>query len=324
MTGTTQSSPHCAGCGNYIDDEDVFCSNCGREAPRPADAPAAAIEGGFVGFDCETCGASMTFDSEAEGLLCAFCGSVSLKRQSHPTGRIKAQSYLPFAVHRPAAIQAFEAWIGRGFFRPAGIKAAARVVSMRAIYLPFWSFHARTHTYYTADSSRTPAFARASWCPVFGEMTGEYSNVLVPASGSLTPVELAAMEPFDFEQRQPYDREALRDYVVEDFGLSRRAARPRARAILTERERIAASGHVPGTSRNVHVNPLFGDMRSDPVLLPIWINAYRYQDITYRFIVNGQTGRITGSAPFSYAKLAALILGIVIILAVFAAVASKV
>ena len=97
-------------------------------------------------FDCATCGASMTFDAEAQGLHCAFCGSVTLERQANPTGRIKAESYLPFEVTRERATREFETWIQKGFCRPFGIKDAARVVSMRPVYVPCWNFRAKTNT----------------------------------------------------------------------------------------------------------------------------------------------------------------------------------
>ncbi len=322
-TESKKAHPSCSGCGNYIDEEDLFCGNCGRETPTREDNGSSVIEQGFIGFDCETCGASMTYDAEAQGLRCAFCGSVTLKKQSSPTGRIKAESYMPFEVSRESATQCFEAWIQKGFFRPFGIKEAARVVSMRSVYVPCWNFRAKAHSYFAGDSSRTPTFARASWCPVFGERNGEQRDVLVTASGSLTQAEIAAIEPFDFERCRPYERDSMRDFAVEDFGLSRRGARTRARAAMTERERALAASEVPGSSRNVRINTLFTDFRSDPVLLPVWINAYRYKNETFRFLINGQTRRLTGRAPFSYAKLALLILAIAAVALVIAAVISK-
>ena len=46
-------------------------------------------------------------------------------------------------------------------------------------------------------------------------------------------------------------------------------------------------------------------------LLPVWIMAYCYKDQVHRFLVNGQTGQCTGTAPTSYAKIASVV-GIVI------------
>ncbi|MBI4604006.1 MAG: hypothetical protein HY721_18780 [Planctomycetes bacterium] len=316
----SEGALRCEGCRNLIDEEDLFCSNCGRQAPERAGGARDEIEEGFIGFDCETCGASLTYDAEAEGLRCAFCGSVTLKRQPQATGRIKAETYLPFDVPREQAVKAFERWISRSFFRPFGFKEGARIVDLRAVYVPAWCFRARTHTYYAGDSSRTPPLARADWCPVAGERSGELADVLVPASGMLSQEELAAIEPFDFARRRPYRREELRAHAVEDFGLSRRGARPRARALMLEAERRLAAELIPGSSRNVRVNTLFTDIRSSPVLLPIWINAYRFRETTYRFLVNGQTGELVGRAPFSLAKLGIVVAAAAAVLAAAAAV----
>jgi DNA-directed RNA polymerase subunit RPC12/RpoP len=313
----------CEGCGNYLDPEELFCSNCGRETPGGEAGKRSEVELGFIGFRCETCGATLTYDAEEEGLRCSFCGSVTLKRDSSPTGRIRPEWYVPFEVPREKALRSFEGWISRGFFRPFGFKEKARVVSMRAVYIPFWTFRAKTRTYYAGDSSQTPAFARADWCPVFGERDGEVTDVLVCASGSLHPDEVSAIAPFDFSRRRPYRREEVRSCPVEDFGLSRRGGRPRARALMLKRERSLSAEAIPGSSRNVHVNTLFFDLRSEPVLLPVRLNAYRFQEETYRFLVNGQTGELVGRAPFSYAKLGLVVLLVLAIALAITAIASR-
>ncbi|MCA9615592.1 MAG: hypothetical protein KC586_22705, partial [Myxococcales bacterium] len=61
------------------------------------------------------------------------------------------------------------------------------------------------------------------------------------------------------------------------------------------------------------------------VLLPLWIAAYRYQDKTFRFLVNGQTGEVQGEAPTSWFKVVMVIAIVVAIIAgiVFAVRASK-
>ena len=79
------------------------------------------------------------------------------------------------------------------------------------------------------------------------------------------------------------------------------------------------SEYVPGTARNVHVNVQITDMAGEPVLLPVWIMAYRFRDQLYRFLVNGQTGRATGQAPLSMAKIFAAIAIALLIIAVFVA-----
>jgi hypothetical protein len=54
------------------------------------------------------------------------------------------------------------------------------------------------------------------------------------------------------------------------------------------------------------------------VLLPVWLANYRYHEKVFRVIVNGRTGEIMGDRPYSWAKIALLVIGI--ILAIVAAV----
>ncbi len=46
------------------------------------------------------------------------------------------------------------------------------------------------------------------------------------------------------------------------------------------------------------------------VLLPIWMAAYKYNGKTYRFVVNGQTGRVQGERPWSIWKITFAVLAV--------------
>jgi len=68
----------------------------------------------------------------------------------------------------------------------------------------------------------------------------------------------------------------------------------------------------------MQVNVRILNMSSQPVLLPIWIMAYRYKKQVYRVLINGQTGKLAGGAPFAYGKLAAIITAVIVVLALIA------
>jgi hypothetical protein len=57
---------------------------------------------------------------------------------------------------------------------------------------------------------------------------------------------------------------------------------------------------------------LVEDLTSEPVLLPVWINAYRWKERVFRFLVNGQTGAVIGQAPRSWVKVAVLVLVVLV------------
>ena len=44
------------------------------------------------------------------------------------------------------------------------------------------------------------------------------------------------------------------------------------------------------------------------ILLPVWLAAYKYRGQTYRFVVNGQTGKVQGERPYSAIKIAFAVL----------------
>jgi len=223
---------------------------------------------------------------------------------------------VPFAVQQADAIATMRKWLGSSFWRPGDLSEQAMVVSMTPVYVPYWVFQAETHTYWTADSSHTPPGACASWYPASGQHEGKCDGLLVGASSVLTAAETSAICPFDLAPALPPDKVDLVNATFERFTVPRKYARPLASQGFEEIEREACRQSVAGNARNLHVNVRITDLTSRPMLLPVWIMAYRYQDRVFRFLANGQTGRSTGQAPTSWRKIAAVavIVAIVVLL----------
>ncbi len=79
MASTLQK---CTVCGALLDEEDLFCANCGTEAPQPEGAQEKShTQIATHNFACEGCGASMSYDASAQTLRCPFCGSEKLHEE---------------------------------------------------------------------------------------------------------------------------------------------------------------------------------------------------------------------------------------------------
>ena len=349
----------CSVCGAVLDEEDLFCPNCGTEAPsspsprgegqgeeaatedrstsdkgqevpdkgqgvavkgqpatdnkqRTADKPPATHLA-TCNFTCRGCGASMSYDASAQTLRCPFCGSEQLEKKPDAK-EIAPDGVVPFVVTRDQAVESMRKWLGQGFWRPGDLATSAAVVKMTPIYVPYWVFDADTHTYWTADSSHTPAGARADWYPVCGQHEGQYAGLLVGASAALTGAETAAICPFDLAPAVAPEKVDLQNITFERFTVPRKYARPLARQGLESLESGACEELVPGKCRNMHVNLRITNLASRPMLVPVWIMAYRYRDQVFRFLANGQSGRSTGQAPVSYRKIGAAIAIVAIII----------
>jgi hypothetical protein len=90
----------------------------------------------------------------------------------------------------------------------------------------------------------------------------------------------------------------------------------RAAALVEQSEAVQAQQSIPGTIRNLSTNVRIQDMRSIPLLLPIWILVYQYKNQPYRVLVNGQSGEVYGTAPFSYVKLTGVVAGLIALIVV--------
>jgi hypothetical protein len=86
-----------------------------------------------------------------------------------------------------------------------------------------------------------------------------------------------------------------------------------AQAILEQQASRTVQSTIRGNVRNLRVNLFLRNMKSTPLLLPVWIMVYHYKQKPYRVLINGQTGEVTGAAPFSGTKLAVVIAAVLAI-----------
>jgi hypothetical protein len=150
-----------------------------------------------------------------------------------------------------------------------------------------------------------------------GTRRGEYQGILVGASGTLTPLEIKEIAPFDLNDSVAPESLDLSNIIVEEFRVTRRDARGQAAFYVEQLESTQSEQVVPGNIRNLNVNVRLQSMRSEPVLLPIWIMVYQYRNQPFRVLVNGQTGEVYGVAPFSYAKLTGVVAGMFLLVLAF-------
>ncbi|MEN8892183.1 MAG: primosomal protein N' (replication factor Y) - superfamily II helicase, partial [Planktotalea arctica] len=71
---------------------------------------------------------------------------------------------------------------------------------------------------------------------------------------------------------------------------------------------------IGGDRQRVHsIGTDICDVTFKHILLPVWLAAYKYRGKTYRFVVNGSTGRVQGERPYSIWKITfAVLLGLII------------
>lgn len=285
---------------------------------------------------CSTCGATVSFTGQATSTVCDFCGSPHVLQQESNRNLIRPESLVPFRVEANVAQQKFKDWLGGLWFRPGDLKARAAVGQINGVYVPYWTFDARVDSRWNAqagyhyyvdetytDSSgkkQTRKVQKTNWEPANGQRTDRYDDVLVPASKGLPPGLAEKMRTFDTTKLAPYQASYLSGWRAEEYGVELGEGWNKAAGTIGSSQRQRCSGDVPGdTQRSLQVNNTFSERTFKHVLLPLFIASYLYKQKTYRFLVNGQTGEVTGTAPYSWVKITLFILMILVIVGGIAA-----
>lgn len=292
---------------------------------------------------CETCGAISEHDPRIAASDCAFCGSDQLHLYDATEDLIRPESVLPFAVDKGKAAGDFKGWVSGLWFRPNALKKLARLAKVDGVYVPCWTFDANAssrwraeagHYYYETEhytemvdgkpQRKTRQVRKTRWVPASGSRRDSFDDVLISASTGLEQKLFDGLLPFDLGQLRGYDTQYLAGFTAERYQLGLDDGFQVARKKMDSDIHAACVRDCPGdTHRNMRVNTVYSDETFKHILLPIWIAAYDYQGKVYRYLVNGQTGKLHGTAPYSAFKIAAAVLAALIIIGVIIALASQ-
>lgn len=344
--GLSVSEFPCSECGastTWDPDADALaCGYCGTTTPvprlegtieeRPLEAAAEAARGLGLGgrvVKCRNCGARVSLDDRATAQSCLYCGSSNVLDQEANRNALRPESLVPLDVGLAHARSAFERWRKGLWFRPNALKRVDRIRA-QAVYVPFWTFDSRVHSRWSADAGyyywvtqtyvvmvngkprvRTRQVRKVRWVPAWGERDDAYDDLLVLASKGLPAQTVDELGGFDTAKLVPYRPEYLAGWQAEEYEIDLERGWGRGKELIAASQERRCSGDVPGdTQRNLRVQNVLSDVRWKHVLLPIWSLQYGYGKRTYTVLVNGQTGRIAGKAPWSWVKILLLVLGL--------------
>ncbi|MFV2073563.1 MAG: hypothetical protein ACC742_13030 [Thermoanaerobaculales bacterium] len=284
-----------------------------------------------VEISCESCGAKVILEPTLRTARCPYCDSPSVIDRPATVDRPDPVFVIGFAVDRAKAANRMRKWIGRKKLAPSGLKGktADRVTG---VYVPTYLYSATSATIYSAtigedyyetevsrDSKGRTRVTRKRKTERYG-LSGAHAayvgDVVVTASHGIANHELEAIEPFDLDGLRRYTPAMVSGWISEEPSLTRdeclQLARGEGRLVVGR----MLNRFMPGDShRDLRPATKLRDESLDLVLLPVWIFAIRYDEgkPPIRILVNGQTGKVGGKIPTSWAKvlkIAAALLGL--------------
>ncbi len=331
----------CDQCGaDYRFDPDtsrLTCDHCGHGEEIAASGPwsnglkeldlNAALEHMLSDQDmhetrvttCTNCAAQVSFSEVDHATECPFCAT-PVVADTGTSRQIKPRGVLPFAMDERAARTAMTDWLGKLWFAPNGLQEYARKGRrMEGIYVPYWTFDADTTSTYSGERGTvyyetrtvtrngkrvTQQVAKVRWRPARGRVSRFFDDVLVLASCSLPKRYTDALEPWDLGALEPYRPEFLAGFRAEGYSVELSDGFQQARQKMDRMILRDVKFDIGGDRQRVHnVDTTINDETFKHILLPVWMAAYKYRGKAYRFVVNGQTGRVQGERPWSAWKI---------------------
>ena len=277
---------------------------------------------------CQSCGAKSIFAPPQVAGTCEFCGVQIVAQPKTPDPIISPGGVLPFSITQQRATSVLGYWLSTRWFAPNALKHFAQREAIHGIYLPFWTYDTNTHTeysglrgdhywetetYYERDAkgnqvARTRQVMRTRWSPASGAVRGLFDDVLIPATLSVSPTRLAALEPWDLDQLKPYDPAFLSGFKAQRYQVELATGFDHAKEVISPAIESAVRTDIGGDVQTINNSTTeYFDITFKHLLLPVYAGAYRYNGKVFQILVNGRTGEIQGERPYSFWKIAALI-----------------
>jgi len=274
-----------------------------------------------IEVSCESCGAKVVLDPQLRTARCLYCDSPSVIDRRATTDRPDPVFVIGFAVDRKRAARRMRKWIGRKKLAPRGLKGktADRVTG---IYVPAYLYSATSATVYSAtigedyyvtevsrDSkgrTRVRRKRKTERCNLSGAHANYVGDVVVTAAQGIANHELEAIEPFDLGGLRRYTPAMVSGWISEEPSLTREECLQLARNESTTAVGRLLHRFMPGDSHlDLRHATTLHDESLDLALLPVWVFAIRYDEHKppIRILVNGQTGKVGGTIPTSWAKV---------------------
>jgi hypothetical protein len=123
------------------------------------------------------------------------------------------------------------------------------------------------------------------------------------------------LEPWDLKALDGYRPEFLSGFRAEGYQIQLDEGFEEAKRVMEAQIREDIRRDIGGDEQRIdHMTVRIDDVTFKHILLPVWLAAYKYRGKSFRFVVNGQTGKVMGERPWSWVKItiAAVIAAIVI------------
>lgn len=256
-------------------------------------------------YQCPTCGAELICEKTTAATSCPYCGNPTVVPGQLSGGR-KPEFVLPFKIGRDEVVKALHKHYGkRNFYLPKPFRSENHIQQVQGVYVPFWLYDTEISGAGVYDGSDSFTQRRGNYQVTTTrhynvERAGTAKFEMVPVDGSRKMPDnyMDSLEPFDYTQLKPFSTAYLPGFLADRFDVSAEEASPRMKARCEETLEYQLRHDIDHSvvTQN-RFDAKIDKMNAHYALLPVWMLTTKWQDKTYMFAMNGQTGKFVGELP---------------------------
>lgn len=328
----------CPSCGGPLhfdpDTQKVKCDNCGstfsvaqiEEEYADENAQAIAASENYEpdetlqwsedeakqlrAYSCPSCGAQLIMDLNTAATSCPYCTNPTIV-PSQLEGALRPDYIIPFKLKKDEAIKKLQSYYGGKPFLPSAFTRGNHIEEIKGIYVPFWLYdgEADIDVTYDATQSHIRHEGKATVTKTdhyLIQRSGSVTFEMVPADASskMDDPLMDSLEPFDYQELVSFELSYLPGYLADKYDISvedntaRAETRMKRSALDAVRRTVVGYDSVVEQRTKLDIIP----DRVHYAFLPIWYLTTKWNNETYVFAMNGQTGKFIGDLPVDMKK----------------------
>lgn len=305
----------CKNCGGNIvynpDKKTMCCPHCDSlDSEEKIEDSQTILPTSAV---CVSCGAPIDLKEHTSATRCANCGTYMIVDE-RVQGQFEPHLIIPFKVSKEKAKELLHKEFDRRPFTPLGFLSNASIDKMEGTYVPFFMYDYKSDMNYRAVGTKVRTwsdsryeYTETSYYDVIREMNANFDKVPVDASVAMDDKIMDLIEPYNYGELELHQDKFLSGFLSEKYNMGERTLSPRAEEKVKrdshEMLMSTIGGYATLTQVQESIIPTKKDV--DYALLPVWEYIFNYQGNSYKFHVNGQTGKVLGVTPVSKARVVA-------------------
>jgi DNA-directed RNA polymerase subunit RPC12/RpoP len=300
----------CEFCESEFTNAEIESTNA-REVAEQKQQAADSFCTQMNDYSCPNCGAEIVADETTASDICVYCHSPIVLR-GKLSGQMMPDRIIPFKYGKDEAVNKFFDFVRKKWFVPKAFKSRKQIEYISGVYFPFWVTDADTIGEYNAKAvkirswrSGDTQYTETSNYRIYRRGHIHFEDIVTSALAEGDKEMLEGILPFPSDSLQPFDMSYLSGFLAKKRSIEREQLSGEVKNRMNDYATRLLSGTVHGytrvntTSRSLYIT----HSNWEYSLMPIWMLNYVTPKKTYKYAMNGYTGKIYGELPISIKRL---------------------